>query len=50
MGDGDSAVKYYEESTEFLSKLPSKDLEVVISILVINIDVFDNYFTLQITC
>lgn len=29
MGDGDSAVKYYEESTEFLSKLPSKDLEVV---------------------
>lgn len=31
MGDASSAVGYYEESVEFLSKLPAKDLEVIIS-------------------
>jgi hypothetical protein len=29
MGNADLAVKYYEESAEFLSKLPKKDLEVI---------------------
>ncbi|CAL9119183.1 unnamed protein product [Musa acuminata var. zebrina] len=29
MGDASSAVGYYEESVEFLSKLPAKDLELV---------------------
>ncbi|CAA7402082.1 unnamed protein product [Spirodela intermedia] len=29
MGDSSSAVSYFEESVKFLSKLPSKDLEVV---------------------
>lgn len=29
MGDADSAIKYYKESAEFLSKLSKKDLEVV---------------------
>lgn len=28
MGDSSSAVSYFEESVKFLSKLPSKDLEV----------------------
>jgi hypothetical protein len=29
LGDAPSAITYYEESAEFLSKLPTKDLEVV---------------------
>lgn len=29
MGDGSSAVTYFEESVEFLSKLPKDDLEVI---------------------
>ncbi|RRT37741.1 hypothetical protein B296_00035158 [Ensete ventricosum] len=33
MGDASSAVGYYEESVEFLSKLPAKDLEVVIPVV-----------------
>lgn len=31
MGDAGSAVSYFEESVEFLSKLPAADLEVKIS-------------------
>jgi len=31
LGDAPSAITYYEESAEFLSKLPTKDLEVVFS-------------------
>jgi len=29
MGDSSSAVTYFEESVEFLSKLPKDDLEVI---------------------
>lgn len=29
MGDAGQAVDYYEESVEFLSKVPAKDLEVI---------------------
>lgn len=29
MGDASSAVNYFEESVEFLSKLPTEDLEVI---------------------
>lgn len=34
MGDNVSAVTYYEESVEFLSKTPVIDLEVILKILV----------------
>jgi hypothetical protein len=33
LGDSPSAISYYEESAEFLSKLPVKDLEVVFDLL-----------------
>lgn len=35
MGDAGSAVSYFEESVEFLSKLPAADLEVEISLVLV---------------
>lgn len=35
MGDAGSGVTYFEESVEFLSKLPAADLEVKISPVVV---------------
>lgn len=31
MGDAGSAVNYFEESVEFLTKMPTDDLEVIAS-------------------
>jgi len=35
LGDVPSAITYYEESAEFLSKPPAKDLEVIFNFSVI---------------
>jgi len=35
MGNTGSAVIYYEESVEFLSKMPAEDLEVIFEVLIL---------------
>lgn len=42
MGDTGSAVTCYEESAEFLSKLPTEDLEVGILIFDLKSPTFEN--------
>uniref|UniRef100_A0A0D3EIN1 RING-type domain-containing protein n=1 Tax=Oryza barthii TaxID=65489 RepID=A0A0D3EIN1_9ORYZ len=38
LGDAPSAITYYEESAEFLSKLPKKDLEVLVHTLSVSLN------------
>lgn len=44
MGEASSAVTCYEESAEFLLKIPAKDLEVIVEILVSYSDFSLHYF------